>query len=714
MLQDVFVGEWRKVSMLRSATGTTPPMKTYTDLTLQFQKGEVSFGVGYEPVFADISYAFTVVLRRANLSVKTPGPLILPPKKEKSLPWWDDMRNYIHGRISLLFSETNWNILGSSDPYEKFDKLVLLTSAMEIHESDGRIFLSAQDFNIYLTSLESMATKRGTKIPPGVSGAFFEVPVFILEVTMDWGCDSDMPLNHYLFSLPIEGKPRDFVFDPFRSTALSLRWNLSFRSVPPPSENQSSSSVEGDANVHQPPHTSGNASPTINLGAHDISWLTKFGTLMYLPPHKLRLFSRFPRYGVPRIVRSGNLALDKVITEFMMRIDATPICIKNVSLHDDDPAKGLTFSMTKLKVELCFGRGKQKFTFESNRGLLDLVYQGVDLHMPKVFLSKEGCSSIAKLISMAPKGSQAPSKDKTPPEKSCLTQKNPDDGFLLSGDYFTIRKQSPKADPDTLIAWHEAGKIHSDNTYVRPQRENRSETDEHEQSDPSDDDEGYNVVIADSCQRVFVYGLKLLWNIENRNAVCFWVASLSKACAPAKPSPSRQYAQRKLRQEKKKAEVAETDQDGAGETTQDDGAEVPPDDGAEVHQNDGAETHQDNGGEISKVDEAESRQDNKAESHQDNKAETSQDEGAETHQDEVSTSLDTNNISDSLSSPTAKNPELPSSPSHEDNVDNLPSSMCHMLQEIYMQVVKYNTKEANTSLNTPCVTIVLSLLSRDP
>ena len=86
--------------MLRSASGTTPPMKTYTDLPLHFQKGEASFGVGHEPALADLSYAFTVALRRANLSVRNPGPLILPPKKEKSLPWWDDMRNYIHGNNS--------------------------------------------------------------------------------------------------------------------------------------------------------------------------------------------------------------------------------------------------------------------------------------------------------------------------------------------------------------------------------------------------------------------------------------------------------------------------------------------------------------------------------------------------------------------------------------------------------------------------------------
>ncbi|KAK7385404.1 hypothetical protein VNO78_31121 [Psophocarpus tetragonolobus] len=668
MLQDVYVGEWRKVCMLRSATGTTPPMKTYTDLTLHFQKGEVSFGVGYEPVFADISYAFTVVMRRANLSVKQPGPLILPPKKEKNLPWWDDMRNYIHGRISLLFNETEWHILASTDPYEKFDKLLLLTSSMEIHQSDGRILLNSKDFNIFLTSLESMASKRGSKFPPGVSGAFFEVPFFTLDVAMDWDCDSSQPLNHYLFSLPIEGKPRDFVFDPFRSTALSIRWSISFGSLPQ-SEKQCSSSVErdsteGDATVCQ---NVSPASPTINLGAHDVAWLKKFGVLNYLPPHKLRFFSRWPRFACPRILRSGNLALDKVITEFMFRIDATPLCIKNMPLHDDDAAKGLTFMMTKLKVELYFGRGQKKFFFDSDRGLLDLVYLGIDLHMPKLFLNKEDGCSVAKLISMASKSSQSASKDKIPSKTDCMTQKNPDDGFIVSCDYFTIRKQSPKADAATLVAWREEGKINSDNTtYVLPERQNRSksrrenqsENDEHVQSDQSDDD-GYNVVIADSCQRVFVYGLKLLWNIENRNAVCFWVAGLSKGAAAAKPSPSRQYTQRKIYEEKKRLAEAEARKDNECETHQDDGPDINEDDGAKIQQ----------------VDEAES--------HQDDAAETSKDEGTETHQDEVSAPLNTNSISDipSTSSQAATNPELPASPSPLDNADNLPSAKNESVDE---------------------------------
>lgn len=71
--------------MLRSASGTTPPMKTYSDLPLYFQKAEICFGVGFEPSFADISYAFTVALRRANLSIRNPNATdIQPPKKERS------------------------------------------------------------------------------------------------------------------------------------------------------------------------------------------------------------------------------------------------------------------------------------------------------------------------------------------------------------------------------------------------------------------------------------------------------------------------------------------------------------------------------------------------------------------------------------------------------------------------------------------------------
>ncbi|KAK6938059.1 FMP27, C-terminal [Dillenia turbinata] len=551
--QEVYIGRWRKVQMLRSASGTTPPLKTYTDLPLHFQKAEISFGVGYEPSFADISYAFMVALRRTNISVRNSGaPDFQPPKKEKSLPWWDDVRNYIHGKISLFFSESRWNILATTDPYEKLDRLQLLSSNMEILQSDGRVFLSAKDLKFMLSSLESLAHSCSLKLPTCTPPPFLEVPVFALEVTMDWDCESGNPLNHYLHALPVEGEARQKVLDPFRSTSLSLRWNFSLRSSSS-SENPSSSVAD---NAFCGPKESEHASPdfpVFSFGGHDLAWLLRFWNMNYLPPYKLRTFSRWPRFGIPRVARSGNLSLDKVMTEFMLRVDATPTCIKYLPLHDDDPAKGLTFKMTKLKYELCYGRGKQKYTFECKRDTLDLVYQGLDIHMLKANLNKQDAASVIKGAQMTSKSSQLGSivegnNDKSSYTGSC-TEKHRDDGFLLSSDYFTIRRQAPKADPARLLAWQEAGRKNPEMTYVRSEFENGSESDEHIRSDPSDDD-GYNVVIADNCQRVFVYGLKLSWTIENRDAVWSWVGGISKAFQPPKPSPSRQYAQRKLREEK--------------------------------------------------------------------------------------------------------------------------------------------------------------------
>ncbi|XP_059634339.1 protein SABRE isoform X2 [Cornus florida] len=558
--QDVFIGRWRKVRMLRSASGTTPPIKTYSDLPLHFQKAEISYGVGFEPAFADISYVFTVALRRANLSIRNPNAPVQPPKKERSLPWWDEMRNYIHGNITLFMSETRWNILATTDPYEKSDKLQVVSGHMEIHQSDGRLYVSAKDFKIFLSSLESLLNNCSLKLPSGVSGAFLEAPSFTSEVTMEWECDSGIPMNHYLFALPNEGVLREKVFDPFRSTSLSLRLNFLLRPSLPSCENQSQSSTMGDnavldGSVYGPqfkPESVLINSPTMNVGAHDLAWLVKFWNMNYIPPHKLRTFSRWPRFGVPRIPRSGNLSLDRVMTEFMFRIDATPTCIRHMPLDDDDPAKGLTFKMSKLKYELCNSRGKQKYTFESKRDPLDLVYQGIDLHMPKAYLNKEDCTSVAKVVQMTRKNSQSASTDRGKNEKcsymSGCMEKHRDDGFLLSSEYFTIRKQAPKADPARLLAWQEAGRKNLEMTYVRSEFENGSGSDEHARSDPSDDD-GYNVVIADNCQRIFVYGLKLLWTLENRDAVWSWVGGLSKAFEAPKPSPSRQYAQRKLLEE---------------------------------------------------------------------------------------------------------------------------------------------------------------------
>ncbi|GJN23732.1 hypothetical protein PR202_gb11407 [Eleusine coracana subsp. coracana] len=216
--------------------------------------------------------------------------------------------------------------------------------------------------------------------------------------------------------------------------------------------------------------------------------------------------------------------------------------------------------MSNLKYELCYSRGKQHYTFDCKREPLDLVYRGFDLHKPEVYLIRDSNLSSVDNITKVKTTTQQP-MSKFVHDKFNLgnLQEKHEDGFLLSSDYFTIRRQAPKADPDRLMKWQDTGRIEI--TYVRSEFENGSESD-HTLSEPSDDDDGFNVVLADNCQRVFVYGLKLLWTIENRDAVWSWVGGISKAFESPKPSPSRQYAQRKMIEERN-AEGSRLVQDAA-------------------------------------------------------------------------------------------------------------------------------------------------------
>ncbi|KAK8919195.1 hypothetical protein KSP39_PZI021895 [Platanthera zijinensis] len=590
VLEDVFVGKWRRVRMLRSVSGTTPAMKTYLDLPISFHKGEVSYGVGYEPVFADLSYVFTVALRRAKLGLRRSNPnlnvleAIPPPKKERSLPWWDDMRYYIHGKIGLFFINFEANVLATSDPYEKQDKVQFISQEMDIQQTDGQVNVSSKDFRFYISSIHGLLKKSRLKVPCHTSIPVLKSPNFSIHVTMDWEVESGNPLNHYLHALPNESVPREKIFDPFRSLSLSLRWSFSLGVSEPPYDKRAPSEFGNG-----PREMVGNGFsekmenisvgyPTFNLGVHDLVWLIKWWNMVYLPPHKLRSFSRWPRFGVPRVPRSGNLSLDKVMTEFFLRIESTPACIKHSPLRDDDPSKGLTFRSAKLKYELCWGRGKQKYTFDCKRDILDVVYHGIDLHMLKVYLDRDMLQGIQTKNSIS-ESALAATSDGVKRNVIGGFEKNDDTGFLLYSDYFSARRQTPKADSSRLSGWQQAGRRNTGLSHFKDKEGNDSDS-EDEHSDPSDD-EGYNVVIADSCQRIFVYGLKLLWTLENRDVVWSWANGLSKIFEPQKPSPSRQYAQKKMLERQKElheSQVLKVDSSISSSSTPSGCASLPPQD----------------------------------------------------------------------------------------------------------------------------------------
>jgi hypothetical protein len=62
---------------------------------------------------------------------------------------------------------------------------------------------------------------------------------------------------------------------------------------------------------------------------------------------------------------------------------------------------------------------------------------------------------VPEAVKMSRKNSQSSAFDRIPSEKhnnmGGCTEKRRDDGFLLSCDYFTIRRQSRKADANRLI-----------------------------------------------------------------------------------------------------------------------------------------------------------------------------------------------------------------------------------------------------------------------
>jgi hypothetical protein len=122
-------------------------------------------------------------------------------------------------------------------------------------------------------------------------------------------------------------------------------------------------------------------------------------------------------------------------------------------------------------------------------------------------------------------------------------------GFFLTTEWLTIRKQAPKADPARLSFWQEGSRTHLSigTSFHHVEKVNDSGA-------SSGIDDGFSVMLADNCLRVSLYGLKLLWTIENRNAVWAWVGDITHAFETPMPSPARQFAQRKMVDTQQKSE----------------------------------------------------------------------------------------------------------------------------------------------------------------
>ncbi|CAM6099053.1 unnamed protein product [Calypogeia fissa] len=584
MRQEVNLGRLRIVEVWRSISGATPAYKTFFDLDLQVDSGDFSFGVGYEPVMADVSYAFSIALQKAK-------PAIPVVKKERSLPWWDDMRYYIHGRNSLKVNNFTWSLLATTNPYEDQQMLQFVATTMDITQAEGSVVFRADDFEWVISRCSSSCQSNAlSEYQEKLS--VLHSPEFKLEILMDWKCESGMPLNHYLHPFPNNLNPPTKKYDLFRSISLSLTFSFSLfcpavsswepNSSLSKSEHFAASkgkfrakrSSEKFLATHSLGRTASHHSempsdalhipvPTIYFGSQELKWIFRLWNLFYSPPHKLRSFARWPRFGIKRNPRSGNLSLDKVMTEYLLRVDSTPGCIKHRSNLDADPAHGLTFRMKRLRYELLYSRCQSHFESTGPRDPLISVYQGLDLSMLNARLDTVAVPAVKPQDLVGEIDKEDKVKELLGLQEGFIGE-SVNDGvpvskqesgkcFLLSMDCFTLRKQAPKAGLSLLSALLHYKRItRSDGSASLATEGIAGESGSDQSLSDASDDEGFNVVLADNCLRVSVYGLKLLWTLPNRDAVWSWVEDFSRAFQSSKPSPSRQYAQRKVLEMKEK------------------------------------------------------------------------------------------------------------------------------------------------------------------
>eukprot|EP00850_Spirogloea_muscicola_P021121 SM000237S08138 [mRNA] locus=s237:43058:57701:- [translate_table: standard] len=609
IVQNIFLGRWWSMQVLRSMSGTTPPLKFYSDSAWDVSHGDIAYSVGWEPaIYGDVSHAFTVALRKADLSTvmssRRPeatsadaSQQTFPAVKERSLPWWDLMRYYSHTRCWISITNFVYYMPSTADPYDDENHTYMSASTFTFFQQKGRIVMDAEDYHLSISRAEGFEDiAQKTCREPFLSSPFIRV-----DITIDWDCGQPDAGMHYLHALPTDGKMRDTLYDPFRSTGLDLGWIFTLRkdSLPPVggyagaywacsvSEVEDldlqTAGVMDDASTRNEPHSAaGERSPTLYLNGANLKWMGAWYNLFYYSTGKLRGFARWPKFGVPRRPRSGNLALSQTLSEMLTRMDMAPCQICQVP-QEEETTEGLLWHMESLKYNIVYSRNlRRDWDGISKRPSFVTVHQGLDIRKVRVKVAKEvqavseyaedgegslSSSSYPNLIELQML-LDLPSDFDLGPAPNQHGGLQPSDGvFLATADDITVKKQAISADQQRLLAlwglgpkaseeWTGKGQVIEQQTPYDIGHHRAASLDTSDKvvdndgflSDASDDD-GLTLHLADNCWRIHLVGLKILWTVSNRNALWNWVGDISKAFSRKKPSPSQQYIARKKREE---------------------------------------------------------------------------------------------------------------------------------------------------------------------
>lgn len=96
------VGRWRTQAVLVPARSCQPPVKAYTNISIEAQQSKLTYPTGINPTLAALARA---VRRALPADVTGNGLVARVAEASEALPWWDRLRYKWRGRLTVSASD---------------------------------------------------------------------------------------------------------------------------------------------------------------------------------------------------------------------------------------------------------------------------------------------------------------------------------------------------------------------------------------------------------------------------------------------------------------------------------------------------------------------------------------------------------------------------------------------------------------------------------
>jgi hypothetical protein len=303
--------------------GTCPPMKVFTDVSMQTDTSNVFFSPGLEPVLGLMG------VTSKRLVPSDPGSI---SKKPPPVPWWDDLRYFWRGFARVSSRALGLVLLpGLSPTYSK------LSERLEVEAKDVEVALIPGNISLETGVLRMMAFRK-TLEENGLLCVFpvADVKSMVANLSVTWSLPTGADPNyHYVFpnDLPDKQSPV-FVADVYKASALDVVIDVSLR--------RASDDLDP---------------PGLFIGGEIVSFWRKFVRDWEIPTfikNQVRRGTFFVRK--PKLPGKKK-GLPKLLKELKVRVESDDLQLTHFTLDGKDPGGGLVVSTT---------RGQWEFTWHCN------------------------------------------------------------------------------------------------------------------------------------------------------------------------------------------------------------------------------------------------------------------------------------------------------------------------------------------------------------